>query len=138
MRVEYAFIAEAADAVGGFFYVLKGGSDLWKAPPGTTFPLNVGPMSFVVRVIGEPDQVGLTYPVDFTVVDADGRSIGVSGTGEIEFPPHPVDRTRAGGALIHFRLPVQVPSPGAYFFELHAFDKRLCQVPFWILPPDEE
>jgi hypothetical protein len=94
-------------------------------------------MSFVVRLLAEPEQVGLSFPVEFSVVDADAQPIGVSGSGEVEFPPHPVDRTRAGGALIHFRLPVQVPRPGAYFFELHAFGERLCQVPFWILAPED-
>ena len=137
MKVEYAFIAEAADAANGLFYVLRGGTDIWYVLPEVTFPTTVGPMSFVVRLIGGPEEVGRSLAVNFTIVDPDGRSLGVEGAGEIEFSEHPLDRTRANGALIHFRIPVPVPAPGAYFFELHSPEVRLCQVPFWVLVTSE-
>lgn len=133
MRVEYGFIAEAADTVNGLFYVVRGGTDIWNLPMEAEFPLAVGPMSFVIRLIGEPHEVGSSIGVEFQVVDADGQSIGMAGAGQIEFTPHPIDRTRASGALLHFRMAVSVPAPGAYFFELHSGGIRLTQVPFWIM-----
>lgn len=133
MRVEYGFIAEAADAVEGLFYVVRGGTDIWHTPAGAPFPMVVGPMSFVIRLSGEPHEVGAPLPLSFKIVDADGRSIGAEGQGEVGFGPHPVDRTRTTGALIHFKLGVPVPGPGAYFFELYSADQRLAQIPFWIL-----
>lgn len=132
MRVEYAFVAESADVQSGLFYVVRGGTDIWSAP-GSSFPVPIGPMSFVVRLVGEPNEVGSEVPVEFTVVDADGRSTGVGGTGRIAVAAHAVDRTRSGAALLHFRLGFSIPAPGAYFFELHSGGERLCQVPFWVL-----
>ena len=133
MRVEYAFIAESADVQAGLFYVVRGGTEIWYAPAGSDFPVPIGPMSFVVRLVGEPREVGSEQPVEFVVVDADGRSTGVQGNGAIAVAPHAVDRTRSGAALLHFRLGFQIPAPGAYFFELHSQGQRLCQVPFWVL-----
>lgn len=133
MKVEFAFIAEAADAQSGLFYVIRGGTDIWNIPANATFPFAIGPMSFVVRLTGDPSEVGKQIPLRSLIVDADGRSVGVDQQGEIGLSPHPVDRTRTGSALIHFRLGFQVPATGAYFFELHADGGRLCQVPFWVL-----
>lgn len=139
VRVEYAFIAESADVQAGLFYVVRGGTDIWSAQAGSDFPVPIGPMSFVVRLTGDPMEVGTEVPVEFTVVDADGRPTGVGGTGRIAVAPHAVDRTRSGAALLHFRLGFSIPAPGAYFFELHSGGVRLCQVPFWVLaaPPAE-
>lgn len=133
MQVEYAFIADAADARDGFFYVLRGGTDIWNVPAAAPLPWTVGPMSFVVRLVGEPHEIGMKKRVAFTIVDPDARPIGIEGNGQIEFGPHPIDRTRTQGALIHFRVPAKVPGPGAYFFELHSDGRRLCQVPFWVI-----
>ncbi|GAC1372364.1 MAG: hypothetical protein NVSMB32_16170 [Actinomycetota bacterium] len=135
MRVDYAFVAEAADVQNGLFYVVRGGTDIWSPPPGSSFPVSIGPMSFVVRLVGEPNEVGSEVGVEFKVVDADGRPTGMGGTGIISVAAHAVDRTRSGAALLHFRLGFTIPAPGAYFFELHSMGERLCQVPFWVLPP---
>lgn len=133
MQVEYGFIAEAADAQAGLFYVIRGGSDIWSVAG--SFPHALGPLSFILRLVGEPQEVGRALPLEFMVVDADGRSLGVGGAAEISFSPHPFDRTRTSGALLHFRLGFNVPSPGAYFFELHHRAQRLCQIPFWVVVP---
>jgi hypothetical protein len=133
MQVEYGFVAEAADAQAGLFYVVRGGSDIWSVTPGARFPLAIGPVSFLLRLVGEPPEIGRDLPVDFAIVDADGRSLGIEGSAQISFSAHPVDRTRTSGALLHFRLGFEVPGPGAYFFELHHRSQRLVQVPFWIV-----
>jgi hypothetical protein len=137
VQVEYAFISESADVQSGLFYVVRGGTDIWYVPPGADFPVPIGPMSFVVRLVGHPSEVGTEQPVEFTVVDADGRPTGVAGTGTIAVSPHAIDRTRSGAALLHFRLAFSIPAPGAYFFELYSQGQRLCQVPFWIQMADE-
>jgi hypothetical protein len=137
VHVEYAFISESADVQSGLFYVVRGGTDIWYVPAGADFPVPIGPMSFVVRLVGDPREVGTEQPVEFTVVDADGRPTGVSGTGSIAVSPHAIDRTRSGAALLHFRLAFSVPAPGAYFFELVSKGQRLCQVPFWVQVADE-
>jgi hypothetical protein len=137
VRVEYAFISESADVQSGLFYVVRGGTDIWYAPAGADFPVPIGPMSFVVRLVGDPQEVGTDQPVEFTVVDADGRPTGVGGTGTIAVAAHAIDRTRSGAALLHFRLAFAIPAPGAYFFELFSHGERLCQVPFWVQVSEE-
>ena len=132
MLVDYAFIAESADVQAGLFYVVRGGTDIWYAQPGSTFPVPIGPMSFVVRLVGDSLEIGSQQTVEFSIVDADGHSIGVGGTGLISVAAHAIDRTRSGAALLHFRLGFAVPAAGAYFFELHSNEERLCQVPFWV------
>lgn len=138
MEVDYAFIAEAADAQNGLFYVIRGGTDIYRTPPDVPYPIGIGPMSFVVRLIGDLSEVGQSRPLAFTIVDADGRSIGIEGSGEIGFAAHPIDRTRSGAALIHFRLAFPVPEPGAYFFQLISDDERIGQIPFWVMQADPE
>lgn len=133
MLVEYGFVAEAADAQVGLFYVVRGGSDIWSVAPDVTFPLQLGPVSFLLRLVGEPQEVGKDLTLDFAIVDADGRPLGVHGSAGISFSPHPVDRTRTSGALLHFRLGFEVPEVGAYLFELHHEGERLWQIPFWIV-----
>ncbi|MCA1840332.1 MAG: hypothetical protein ABR507_07585 [Actinomycetota bacterium] len=133
MNVEFAFIAESADAVNGLFYVVRGGTDIWYVPPQIQFPAPIGPMSFVVRMVGDPGETGRLLPVSFDVVDVDGRPTGVEGNSEISFQPHALDRTRTSSALMHFKVGFGAPSTGAFFFQMHSEGRRLCQVPFWIL-----
>lgn len=133
MKAEFGFIAESADAVAGLFYVVRGGTDIWNVPPGATFPLTIGPMSFVIRLNGEINEVGTDIPVKASIVDADGQTIGFEGHGGIRLPDHPIDRTRTGSALIHFRLAIQIPAPGAYFFDLHTQEQLLTRIPLWVV-----
>lgn len=134
MQVDYAFIAEAADAHDGLFHVVRGGTDIWHIPPEANFPVGIGPLSFVIRLVGEPTEVGSDHKVMAKVVDADGREVAsIDPEGAIRLPPHPIDRTRSGAALVHFRMQLQVPHPGTYLFELHHEQGRLCQVPFWVV-----
>jgi len=46
VRVDYAFIAEAADSQGGVFYVTRGGADIHFLPPELPRPLRLGALSF--------------------------------------------------------------------------------------------
>lgn len=133
MQVDYGFIAEAADAQAGLFYVVRGGTDIWNVPAGVVFPVAIGPMSFVVRLIGQMDEIGKTIAVSFKLIDADGHSLGQDGQGQIEFAAHPMDRTRTSAYLLHFRVGFSAPHAGAFFFELHSYGRRLCQIPFWVV-----
>lgn len=137
MQVEYGFIADSADAQNGLFYVVRGGTDIWHLPADVIFPVPIGPMSFVVRLVGQLDEIGQPIAVSFKLVNLDGHPVGEEGQGQIEFAPHPFDRTRTSGALLHFRVGFSAPSAGAFVFELHSNDRRLCQIPFWVVtgPP---
>ncbi len=138
MRVDYAFIAEAADSQGGLFYVTRGGADLHFLPREFPKPLRVGAVSFVVRIVGEAEEVGRDFPLVYTIVDADGRTVNFRQEVVARFEPHPIDPTRATANVATFRFyGFPVPDFGTYLFEVHHGDERLAQVPFWVVPVDE-
>src|SRR5207249_6678841 len=91
VRVDYAFIAEAADSQGGLFYVTRGGADIHFLSRDFPRPLRLGALSFVVRVLGEPHEVGQTFPFMCSIVDADGQVVNFQQQVEARFDPHPID-----------------------------------------------
>ena len=137
MRVDYAFVAEAADSQGGLFYVTRGGTDLFFLPRAFPRPLRLGAISFVVRLVGEPHEIGETFPVTYTVVDADANPIGFRQETEARFEAHPIDPTRTTASIVAVRFyGFPIPDFGTYLFEVHTGEERLAQVPFWVVPVD--
>jgi hypothetical protein len=137
VRVDYAFVAEAADSQGGLFYVTRGGADLHFLPREFPKPLRLGAISFVVRVLGETHEIGQSYPITYAIVDADGRNVGFRQQVEARFEPHPIDGTRATASVVAFRFyGFPVPDFGTYLFEVLHEEDRLAQVPFWVVPVD--
>jgi hypothetical protein len=138
MRVDYAFIAEAADSQGGLFYVTRGGADIHLLPREVPRPIRLGAISFVVRILGEPDEVGRSFPVVYSIVDADGHVVNFSQELEARFEPHPMDPTRAAATVVTFRFyGFPVPDFGTYLFEVRHGEKRMAQVPFWVVPAEQ-
>jgi len=135
MRVDYAFVAEAADSQAGLFYVTRGGADLHFLPRDFPRPLRLGAISFVVRLVGEPHEVGETFAVHYGVFDADGRPVNFDQEVQTRFEAHPIDDTRASSAVVTFRFyGFPVPDFGTYLFEVRLGEERLAQVPFWVVP----
>lgn len=138
MKVDYAFVAEAADSQAGLFYVTRGGADLHFLPREFPKPLRLGAISFVVRVLGEPHEIGQSYPITYGIVDADGHNVGFRQRVEARFEAHPIDNTRATASVVAFRFyGFPVPDFGTYLFEVHHEEQRLAQVPFWVVPVDQ-
>lgn len=139
MKVDYAFVAEAADSQGGLFYVTRGGADLHFFPRNFPRPLRIGAISFVVRVVGEPQEVGRSFSLTYTIVDADGRTVNFQQQVEARFEAHPIDSTRATANVVTFRFyGFPVPDFGTYVFEVRAGEDRLAQVPFWVVPVEAQ
>jgi len=135
VRVDYAFVAEAADSQAGLFYVTRGGADIHFLPRDFPKPLRLGAISFVVRIVGESHEIGLPFPIVYQIVDADGQQIGFRQEMEARFEPHPIDETRATANVVAFRFyGFPVPDFGTYLFEVHHGEERLAQVPFWVVP----
>jgi hypothetical protein len=137
VRVDYAFVAEAADSQGGLFYVTRGGADIHFLPRTFPKPLRLGAISFVVRVLGEPEDVGQGFPIVYSIVDADGRTVNFHQEVEARFEAHPIDPTRATANVVAFRFyGFPVPEFGTYLFEVRHGEDRMAQVPFWVVPVD--
>jgi hypothetical protein len=138
VKVDYAFVAEAADSQAGLFYVTRGGADIYVLPREFPPPLRLGAISFVVRVVGEPDDVGRSLPVAVSVVNGQGEVVGFRQEGEVRFERHPIDPERATASVMTFRLyGFPVPDFGSYAFQIATGDERLGEVPFWVVPPDQ-
>jgi hypothetical protein len=139
VRVDYAFVAEAADSQGGLFYVTRGGADIFFLPRDFPRPLRLGAVSFVIRVVGDPEDVGQPFTLRYTIVDEDGHSIGFDQELETRLEPHPLDQTRTTASIVTFRFyGFPVPEFGTYLLEVHSGQDRLAQVPFWVVPADAE
>jgi len=139
VKVDYAFIAEAADSQGGLFYVTRGGADIHFIPREFPRPLRIGALSFVVRLLGEPHEIGRSFSMVYTIVDADGRTVNFHQEIEAQFHPHPIDPTRSTATVAAFRFyGFPVPDFGTYLFEVRYGDDRLAQVPFWVVPMDQQ
>jgi Family of unknown function (DUF6941) len=137
MRVDYAFVAEAADSQGGLFYVTRGGADIHFLPRTFPRPLRLGAVSFVVRVVGEPHEIGETFTLRYSIVDADGHGVGFNQHVQARFDAHPIDPTRATANVVAFRMyGFPVPDFGTYLFEVSHGEERLAQVPFWVVAVD--
>ena len=127
-------MAEAADSQAGLFYVTRGGADIHFLPQEFPRPLRLGAISFVVRVVGEPHEIGETFTLIYSIVDADGQVVGFRQEVEASFEPHPIDLTRATANVVAFRFyGFPVPDFGTYLFEVHHGDERLAQVTFWVV-----
>jgi len=134
MRVDYAFVAEAADSQAGLFYVTRGGTDIYALPADFPRPLHLGGLSFVVRLAGDLEDIGQARSVRFVIVDADGHPLGFDQQAEVRFERHPIDATLSSANMMAFRFyGFPVPDFGAYGFEVHAGDERLARVPFWVV-----
>jgi hypothetical protein len=139
VRVDYAFVAEAADSQGGLFYVTRGGTDLFFMPRDFGRPLRLPALSFVIRLVGEPHEIGRSFPVTYSVIDQDGRSAGFSQEAEVQFNEHPIDATLTTAVIATFRFyGFPVPDFGTYLFEVRAGEERLAQVPFWVVPMEPQ
>jgi hypothetical protein len=139
MKVDYAFVSESADSQAGLFYVVRGGADMHFLPRSFPRPLRLGAISFVVRLLGEPHEIGQTYPLTYTIVNSDGQTVNFRQNVEARFDPHPVDPTRTTATVAAFRFyGFPVPDFGTYLFEVLHGEERLAQVPFWVLPVDDQ
>lgn len=134
MKVDYAFVAEAADSQAGLFYVTRGGADIHFLPRDFPRPLRLGAISFVVRLVGEPHETGETFAVQYAIVDADGNGVNFSQDVQTRFEAHPIDSTRTTASVVTFRFyGFPVPDFGSYLFEVRLGGERLAAVPFWVV-----
>lgn len=93
----------------------------------------------MVRVLGEPVDVGRTFPVRYSITAADGTATGFDQNVDTRFEPHPIDPTRATASVMTFRFyGFPLPEFGTYHFDVHRGDERLARVPFWVVPVDQQ
>jgi hypothetical protein len=137
VKVDYAFVAEAADSQGGLFYVTRGGADIYLLPKDFPKPLHLGAISFVLRVVGDPEDIGKTVTFVCRIVGANGEPSTFQQEVQARFDPHPIDAGRANGSVLAFRFyGFPVPDFGTYELQVAHGDRTLAAVPFWVVPSE--
>ena len=138
MKVDYAFVAEAADSQAGLFYVTRGGADIYLLPKDFPKPLRLGAISFVLRVVGDPEDIGKTVTFVCRIVGSNGEASTFQQEVNARFDRHPVDAGRANGSVLAFRFyGFPVPDFGTYQLEVAHGEERLVAVPFWVVPTED-
>lgn len=138
MKVDYAFVAEAADSQGGLFYVTRGGADIYLLPRDLPKPLHLGAISFVLRVVGDPEEIGKTVTFVCRIMGSNGEPSSFRQEINARFERHPVDMERANGSVLAFRFyGFPVPDFGTYELEVTHGGETLAAVPFWVVPAED-
>ena len=79
MEVDFAFLADAAEAVNGKVHVVGGAFDtIWTAQ----VPINHPKLSFVLRLEFDAAEMGVKHKLDIRIMDEDGNNVQTIG-GEI-------------------------------------------------------
>jgi hypothetical protein len=112
MKIEYALLADAAQAVGGKIFVLGGGWNLFRSP---NFP---APVQLAVAVgLGFTfDEVGSKYPLSLVIADEAGVPIIPEIKGQVETGQSAPDVPRTATIKIPVAINVNLslPHPGTY------------------------
>ncbi len=112
MKIEYALLADAAQAVAGKSFVLGGGWNLFRAP---NYP---APVRFAIAVgLGfTSTEVGIKYPLNVVIADEAGVPIIPEMKGQVETGQLAPDFPKGASVKIPVAVNINValPHPGTY------------------------
>lgn len=112
MRIEYALLADAAQAVGGKVFVLGGGWNLFRA---ANYPAPVH-LAIAIGLGFTPDEVGIKYPLNIVIADEAGVPIIPEMNGQVEtgqLAPD-VPKTASVKIPVAININMSLPHPGTY------------------------
>ncbi len=112
MRIEYALLADAAQAVGGKVFVLGGGWNLFRA---ANYPAPVH-LAIAMGLGFSSDEVGIKYPLNVVIADEAGVPIIPEMKGQVETGQLALDSPKGASVKIPVAINVNmsVPHPGTY------------------------
>ena len=112
MKIEYALLADAAQAVGGKVFVLGGGWNVFRA---ANYP---APIYFAVAIgLGfTSNEAGIKYPLNVVVADEAGVPIIPEMKGQVETgePAPDVPKTASVKIPVAININMSLPHPGTY------------------------
>ena len=112
MRIEYALLADAAQAVGGKVFVLGGGWNLFRA---ANYPAPVH-LAVAMGLGFTSDEVGIKYPLNVVIADEAGVPIIPEMKGQVETGQLAPDVPKTASVKIPVAINVNMslPHPGTY------------------------
>lgn len=127
MEVDFAFLAEAAEASGGKLNVLGGAMDtIWSAQ----VPISYPKLSFAMRLIFSAAEIGRKHKIEINIIDEDGKNLATVG-GDLEAvrnPNLPQGWKQGIMAVMNF-VNLNFTKFGDYSFEVVVNNSSLKSVP---------
>ena len=112
MKIEYALLADAAQAVGGKIFVLGGGWNLFRAP---NYPAPVQ-LAIAVGLGFASTEVGIKYPLNVVIADEAGVPVVPEMKGQVETGQTAPDvpKTTLVKVPVAININMSLPHPGSY------------------------
>jgi hypothetical protein len=112
MKIEYALLADAAQAVGGKVFVLGGGWNLFRS---ASYPAPVQ-LAIAIGLGFTTDEVGIKYPLNVVIADEAGVPIIPEMKGQVETgqPAPDVPKTASVKIPVAININMSLPHPGTY------------------------
>ncbi len=112
MKIEYAVLADAAQAVGGKMFILGGGWNVFRV---ANYPAPVQ-LAVAVGLGFTSNEVGIKYPLSLVIADEAGVPIVPEMKGQVE-TGQPASDTPKGLSVkvpVAINMNLAVPRPGRY------------------------
>jgi hypothetical protein len=112
MKIEYALLADAAQASGGKIFVLGGGWNLFRS---ASYPAPVQ-LAIAVGLGFAATEVGVKYPLNVVIADEAGVPIIPEMNGQVETgqPAPDVPKTASVKIPVAININLSLPHPGTY------------------------
>jgi hypothetical protein len=112
MKIEYALLADAAQAIGGKVFVLGGGWNLFRA---ASYP---APVQFAIAIgLGfSSSEIGMKYALNVAIADESGVPIVPEMKGQVETGQTAPDvpKTASIKIPVAININMSLPHPGTY------------------------
>lgn len=131
MEVEFAFLADAAEApAGSKLYVLGGGIEEIGA---RVFPATHPHLVFVLKLKLHPAECNRTHALEIEFWDPDGRRLDPAISGQFSAVRDEAFPTRPRFVQLLFNMiGLQLPAPGDYDFHVVVNGQHLKTVPLYV------
>jgi hypothetical protein len=112
MKIDYAILADAAQAVGGKIFILGGGWNVFRSP---NYPVQIQ-FALAIGIAFTSNEIGGPYPLKIVIADDAGVPIVPELNGQIETGQPAPDLPKALSVKVPvvWNVSMAVPRPGRY------------------------
>ncbi|MBI3321714.1 MAG: hypothetical protein HYZ91_05550 [Candidatus Omnitrophica bacterium] len=136
MKLDFAFLADAANVSQGKFYVLGGGFDRILAP---SVPATHSYMTLLMRFALEPSELEKPHNLEVRLLDADGRKVHVVQNEFIARRQSESESWRPHGHIFTLNLvTAKFEAFGDYSLEIFVDGSHLGNVPLSVSPANQQ
>ena len=130
MEVDFAFLADSADAINGKIYVMGGAFDtIWAA----SMPLVYPQFAIALRVRFDSIESG-EHKVNVNFVDMDGKHILPSANGVIKVSLPQGQRSFSANSILNIQM-LKIEKHGEFSIDLTIDGKHEASLPLFIVQP---